>query len=244
MRIIVVGGHGQVGRPLVELLRSQGHDALAVSRRTGVDVLTGEGLGLALAGAEVVVDVLNTTEQDPEAATAYFRGTTERLLAAGQSTGVGHHVLLSVVGADRALGNGYYVGKVAQEDAVREADLPFSIVRATQFHELVPTIADWLTVDGVVHAARTLLQPIALADVVELLAEVAVGAPTGATTDLAGPAAYPLDALLRATLAATGDRREVRTVAGQSLGAETTDALVPLGGHRTGTIPYPHPPTT
>ncbi|WP_432564012.1 SDR family oxidoreductase [Kineococcus sp. SYSU DK003] len=232
MRIFVAGGRGQVGVPLADLLRSQGHEVVVGSRADGVDVLTGAGLGAALAGVEVVVDVLNTTETEAGAATAFFRGTTERLLAAEQSAGVRHHVLLSIVGADRALANGYYAGKVAGEDAVRGGDVPFSIVRATQFVEFVPTLADWLTVDGAVLAARTLLQPVPLADVVDLLARTATGRPSGTTTDLAGPQAVPLDELLRRALA--DDPREVRTVQGQSLGAESTDALVPLGEHLTG----------
>jgi len=228
MRIFVAGGRGQVGGPLTELLRSRGHEVLVGSRSAGVDVLTGAGLGEALRGVDVVVDVLNTSEMTAEAATAFFRGSTERLLAAEQTAGVRHHVLLSIVGADRALANGYYVGKVAQEAAVKDSDVPYSIVRATQFTEFVPFIADWLTVDGVVLAPRTLLQPVDLSAVVELLASTAVGVPTLTTTDLAGPQAVPLDELLRRVVA-----REVRTVDGQALGAETVDALIPLGAHLT-----------
>jgi uncharacterized protein YbjT (DUF2867 family) len=231
VRIFVAGGRGQVGVPLTELLRDRGHEVVVGSRRDGVDVLTGDGLGPALAGVDVVVDVLNSGDLDPEASTAFFRGTTQRLLAAEQSTGVRHHVLLSVVGADRALANGYFVGKVAGERAVVEGDVPFSIVRATQFTEFLPTVADQLTVDGEVRAPRTLLQPVDLAGVVELLAATAVGVPTLTTTDVAGPQAVPLDDLLRAVLA--DDPRPVRTVPGQALGAEATDALVPLGAHLT-----------
>jgi len=232
VKFFIAGGRGQVGTPLSARLRKDGHDVVTGSRADGVDVLTGEGLGAALQGVDVVVDVLNTSELEAEAATAFFRGTTQRLLAAEQTSGVRHHVLLSIVGADRAPANGYYVGKVAQEEAVRDGDVPFSIVRATQFREFLPTIADWLTVEGVVHAARTLVQPVALADVVDHLARVAVGAPSGGTEDLAGPRAMPLDQVLRSTSA--GDPREVRTVEGQALGAQTSDALVPLGRFTAG----------
>ncbi|RBY89415.1 SDR family oxidoreductase [Blastococcus sp. TF02A-30] len=242
MRLFVAGGQGLVGGRLVERLRAAGHEAAAGSRRTGVDALTGAGLGAALAGVDVVVDVLDTPDMTTEAATAFFRGTTTRLLAAEQSTGVRHHVLLSVVGADRALANGYHAGKVAQEDAVRDGDVPFSIVRATRFHEVVPLLADLLTVEGVVHAPRTRVQPVALDDVVDLLARVAVGPPTGDTTDLAGPEVFDLDDLLRTALTASGDPRPVRTVGGQAFGAESADALLPLGDHLTGARPFPGRP--
>lgn len=241
MRFLIIGGSGQVGSRLTSRLRELGHEVAVGSRDTGVDAVTGEGLGDAMIGADVVVDVLNTGEMDAAAATAFFRGTTERLLAAEHSTGVRHHVLLSIVGADRARANGYYVGKVAQEEAVRDGDIPFTIVRATQFHHFVPTIADWLTVDGTVRAGELLLQPVDVDDVVDLLAEVALGAPMGDTVDLAGPERFRLDDLLRATLAAASDERIVRSVEGSVLGADAADSLVPLGSHRTGTRRYPVP---
>ncbi|ARJ05287.1 hypothetical protein GCM10010988_03590 [Cnuibacter physcomitrellae] len=97
MEILIVGGNGHVGRRLGARLRELGHTLRIGSRQNGVDAVTGEGLGEAMSGADVVVDVLNTAEMDAAAATAFFRGTTERMLAAEQTTGVGHHVLLSIV---------------------------------------------------------------------------------------------------------------------------------------------------
>jgi uncharacterized protein YbjT (DUF2867 family) len=239
MKILIIGGNGHVGARLTTRLRKLGHDVSVGARENGVDAVTGAGLGEAMTGSDVVVDVLNTGEMDAVAATAFFKGSTERILAAEQTTGVRHHVLLSIVGADRALGNGYYVGKVAQEDTLRDADVPYSVVRATQFHDFVPTIADWLTVDGSVRAPGLLLQPVDVDDVVDLLAEVAAGAPLNDVVALAGPARYRLDDLLRATLAARSDPRDVVTVEGTALGADATDSLVPLGAHRTGARPYP-----
>ncbi|WP_022906523.1 SDR family oxidoreductase, partial [Curtobacterium sp. B18] len=138
MKILILGGNGHVGTRLTLRLNELGHDTLVASRTNGVDAVTGAGLGDAMAGVDVVVDVLNTVDMDPAAATAFFRGSTERVLAAEHTTGVRHHVLLSVVGADRALANGYYVGKVAQEEAVRDGGIPFTIVRAKQFHDFIP----------------------------------------------------------------------------------------------------------
>jgi uncharacterized protein YbjT (DUF2867 family) len=239
MRIFIAGGDGYVGSRLRVRLHSLGHEVTAGSREHGFDAVTGAGVGDAVRGADSVVDVLNTTEMDAVAATAFFRGTTERLLAAELSTGTRHHVLLSVVGADRALSNGYYAGKVAQEDAVRGGEVPFTIVRATQFHGFVPTIATWLTTDGVVHAPRTLLQPVDVDDVVDLLAEIATGQPLDDTVDIAGPRRHRLDDLLRATLAEEGDTRQVVTVEGTALGADSATSLVPLGACRIGHRPYP-----
>lgn len=239
MEILIIGGNGHVGTRLVARLRELGHSVRVGARENGVDAVTGDGLGEAMAGVDVVVDVLNTAEMDAAAATAFFKGSTERILAAEHSTGVGHHVLLSIVGADRARANGYYVGKVAQEDALRDADVPFSLVRATQFHDFVPTIADWLTVDGSVRAPGMLLQPVAVEDVVDLLAEVATDDPLNDAVSIAGQERYRLDGLLRATLAARSDPREVVTVEGTVLGADAPDSLVPLGAHRIGTRPYP-----
>jgi uncharacterized protein YbjT (DUF2867 family) len=239
MKLLIAGGNGYVGTRLADRLRALGHNVTAGSRATGFDAVTGAGLGDAMRGVDVVVDVLNTADIDAAAATAFFRGTTERILAAEKSTGVRHHVLLSIVGADRALANGYYAGKVAQEDAVKNSDVPFTIVRATQFYSFVPTIADWLTVDGTVAAPGMLLQPVDVADVVDVLAEVALGTPAEDTIDIAGPERFRLDDLLRATLTSRGDPRPVVTIEGTALGADATDSLVPLGVHRTGTRPYP-----
>lgn len=241
MRILVMGGDGHVGARLTRRLRDLGHEITAASRASGVDAVTGSGLGEVMRDMQVVVDVLNTPEMDGAAATSFFRGTTERLLATEHTTGVRHHVLLSVLGADRAHGNGYYLGKVAQEDAVRDGGIPYTIVRSTQFHDFVPVIADWLTVDGTVRAPGQLLQPVDVNDVVDVLAELAAAHPSDDTVDVAGPALFRLDRLLRATLAARRDDRPVVSVAGTALGADDVDSLVPLGAHRTGVHPYPVP---
>src|SRR6185436_9789893 len=100
MKIVVVGGLGLIGSQLVEQLGDRGHDAVAASRRTGVDALTAEGLAEALGGAQVVVDVTNSPAFEPAAVMEFFRTATRTLLAAEQTAGVGHHVALSVVGCD------------------------------------------------------------------------------------------------------------------------------------------------
>src|SRR5262249_47407665 len=115
MKIVVIGGTGISGKKLVPLLRERGHEAVAASRSSGVNALTGEGLAEVLAGASVVVDVSNSPSFEDKAVLEYFETATRNLLAAEASAGVGHHVALSVVGAGRIPDSGYLRAKVAQE---------------------------------------------------------------------------------------------------------------------------------
>jgi uncharacterized protein YbjT (DUF2867 family) len=209
MRIAVIGGTGTVGRPTVRALREAGHDVVVGARSAGVDVLTGEGLDEALAGVEAVVDVTNPWATTPEEAREVFGGATERLLEAGRRAGVGHHVLLSIMGIDRVTGNAHYAGKRRQEELV-EAAPEGTVVRATQFHEFAEMVVDWTLRDGGAQVAPLLLQPVAAADVGEVLAEVAAGSPQGRAPDLAGPGPEDLVDMARRVLAARG--REVRLV--------------------------------
>ena len=165
MRVAVIGGTGLVGRQTVAALRSTGHDPVPVSRSSGVDALTGEGLDDALAGSESVIDVTSTPATD-SAATEHFFGTvTENLLAAEHRVGVGHHVLLSIVGLDRTKGNAHYDGKRKQEQLVEAGPVPWTILRATQFFEFAAMIVRWTRHDGVATIPPLLVQPVAVAEV-------------------------------------------------------------------------------
>ena len=119
MKIVVIGGTGLIGSKLVEKLRRAGHEPLAASPESGVDTYTGKGLEQALGGAQVVVDVSNAPAWDAAAVLDFFQTTSRNLLAVETTTGVSHHVALSVVGVDRLPDSGYFRGKLAQEDAVR-----------------------------------------------------------------------------------------------------------------------------
>ena len=101
MKVVVAGGSGLVGARLVARLRSRGYEAIAASRRSGVDAVTGEGLKEALSGAHTVVDVTNAPSFEEPEVTEFFRESSRRLLAAGESAGVSHHLALSVVGTQR-----------------------------------------------------------------------------------------------------------------------------------------------
>ena len=209
MKIVVIGGSGLIGSKLVTNLSEAGHDALPASLDSGVDILTGDGLAEALEGAQVVVDVANAPAWDDEAVLNFFRTAARNLLAAEAAAGVGHHVTLSVVGADRLPDSGYLRAKVAQEELVEAGPIPYSIVRATQFFEFIGRIADSSTDGDTVLLSPALVQPEAADDVAATLADVAVGAPLNGMVELGGPEAFPLDELARRVLSAKGDGRRV-----------------------------------
>ena len=209
MRFAVIGGTGRIGSRVVEVLNAAGHQAVPHARSTGVDLLTGAGLAQALAGADVVVDVTQSPTTDA-ASRAFFQTTMDNLLAAADAAGVGHAVLLSIVGVDRVPGLDYYRAKVHQENLVKAGPVPYSIVRATQFFEFVEEIMDWSTDGDTVRLPSTRMQPVAADDVARAVAEVAAGAPLKGVRDVAGPDVFPLAELGRMALAGRGDSR--RTV--------------------------------
>src|SRR5215510_12913255 len=142
MKIVVIGGSGLIGKKLVNKLRESGHEALAASPASGVNTLTGAGVADALKGARVVVDVTNSPSFEDTAVLNFFQTSARNLLPAELVAGVRHHVALSVVGADRLPDSGYMRAKVAQEALIRSAQVPYTIVRATQFFEFLGGIAE------------------------------------------------------------------------------------------------------
>ncbi|MFJ3908492.1 SDR family oxidoreductase [Streptomyces vinaceus] len=210
MKITVIGGTGLIGSQLVSTLRAAGHEAVPASPSSGVDLLTGSGLDQALAGADTVVNVSNSPTFD-EASPEFFRTTMGNLLAAGERAGVGHQVILSIVGVDQVPQLDYYRAKTLQEDLLKQGPTPYSIVRATQFFEFMDTVLSWTADDRTVRLPSTPVQPMAAADVVAALAEVTTGAPLNGTVDVAGPDVFALDELGRLTLAARQDPRTVVT---------------------------------
>jgi uncharacterized protein YbjT (DUF2867 family) len=215
----------------VNILRDRGHEALAASPSSGVNALTGVGLSAALAGAAVVVDVANSPSFEDAAVLNFFETSTRNLLLAEANAGVGHHVTLSVVGADRLPDSGYMRAKVAQEVLIQSATVPYTIVRATQFFEFLGGIAQASTDGGTVRLPPARMQPIAADDVATALADVAVGTPVNGIVELAGPEPLPMDELIRRLLGATGDARPVIADAQiRYFGAALNDSsLVPLG---------------
>jgi uncharacterized protein YbjT (DUF2867 family) len=229
VKIVVIGGSGLIGTKLVEKLREAGQDPLAAAPDSGVDTLTGEGLAEALDGAEVVIDVSNAPVTSDAAVLEFFQTSTRNILAAGMAAGVSHHVALSVVGTERLLESGYFRAKLAQEEAIKAATVPYTIVRATQFFEFLGRIAEANTDSETVRVPPVLIQPEAADDVAAALAVAAVGAPVNGTVELAGPERFRLDELTRRVLSANGDARRVTADAGaRYFGAELEDeSLIP-----------------
>src|SRR5512134_1233872 len=135
MKIVVIGGTGLIGLKTVAMLRERGHEVLAASPNTGVDTVTGEGLEEAVAGAQVVIDLANSTSFEDRAVLEFFETSGRNLLAAEAAAGVRHHVALSIVGTDRTPDNGYFRAKVAQEKLIEASGIPYTIIRSTQFLE-------------------------------------------------------------------------------------------------------------
>jgi uncharacterized protein YbjT (DUF2867 family) len=211
MKIVVIGGTGLIGSKLVEKLRADGHDPLGAAPATGVDTMTGKGLAEALQGAEVVVDVSNAPDWADAAVMDFFQTSTRNILAAETAAGVGHHVALSVVGTERMLDSGYFRAKLAQEEALKAAAMPCTILRATQFFEFVPRIADFGADDGTVSLPPVLFQPEAADDVAATLADVAEKPQVNGTVELGGPERFRLDELVRHYLRVKNDPRQVVT---------------------------------
>ena len=240
MKIVVIGGSGLIGTKLVNKLRESGHEALAASRSSGVNTLTGAGLSEALEGAAVVVDVTNSPSFEDAAVLNFFETSTRNLLRAEADAGVGHHVALSVVGADRIPDSGYMRAKVVQEALIRSAKVPYTIVRATEFFEFLGAIAESSTDGGKVRLPPVQMQPIAADDVAATLADVTVGTPVNGTVELAGPESLPLDELVRRFLSATHDSRPVIADAhARYFGAQVNDSsLTPGDNARIGSIRF------
>ncbi|OXS59862.1 NmrA family transcriptional regulator [Cohnella sp. CIP 111063] len=229
MKIVVIGGSGLIGAKLVKNLRGLGHEVVAASPSLGINAVTGEGLEEALHGAQVVVDVANSPSFEDQAVMEFFEKSSRNLLAAEAAAGVGHHVALSVVGTDRLLQSGYFRAKLAQEELIKGSKVPYTIVRATQFFEFVPSIAYVATEGGAVRLPSASIQPIGSDDVASALADFALGAPVNGTVELAGPERLRLDELVRHFLNATIDARQVVTDdKALYFGAELNDlSLVP-----------------
>jgi uncharacterized protein YbjT (DUF2867 family) len=204
MRIAVAGATGRIGTLTVAALERAGHEPVPLSRATGADAYTGAGLDAALRGADAVIDSINNSSQNEAEVVDFFGTTTANLLAAEERAGVRHHVLLSIVGVDNGQKVPHYAGKREQERLVRHGSVPWSIVRATQFHDFAAMMAGWTARDGVATIPPLLVQPIAQADVAAELADVAVGPPLRAAIDIAGPQTQDLVDMARRTFAVRG----------------------------------------
>nr|WP_228840640.1 SDR family oxidoreductase [Candidatus Protochlamydia phocaeensis] len=168
MKITVIGGSGLIGAKLVKLLQSAGHEAIAASHSSGVDVTTGKGLKEVLKGSQVVVDVANSSSFDEKAAVEFFEKSNQNLSAAEKEAGVKHHVALSIVGTDRLANSGYFHAKYIQEQLIKASAIPYTIVQSTQFYEFLNSIAQSATTGNTVRLPPVLFQPIAADDIASI----------------------------------------------------------------------------
>jgi uncharacterized protein YbjT (DUF2867 family) len=240
MKIVVIGGSGRVGSNVVRRLDALGHEGVPASPVTGVDTITGAGLAQVMTGADVVVDVSNSPAWDDDAVREFFTTSTRNLLAAEREAGVGHHVAVTIVGADRLPDSGYLRAKVAQEAEIEAGTVPSTILRATQFFEFLPQIVEAGAEGDRVRLSSGLMQLVAVDDVAATVAELATGAPVGGRVELGGPEALGIDGWGRRLFAATGDERPVVSDPhARYFGTELRDGeLTPGDGARIGSIDF------
>lgn len=240
MKILVIGGTGLIGSKLVKLLTERGHGAVAASPATGVDTITGAGLDAALAGVDTVVDVANSPSFEDKAVLEFFQTSGRNLLAAEARAGVRHHVALSVVGTHRLAESGYFRGKIAQEQLIATAGIPYTIVHSTQFFEFLGGIVQSGAQGDEVRLSPAYVQPIASDDVALAMADATLAPPVNGIVEIAGPERVRLAALVQRYLRKRGDARAVRADPdARYFGARLDDdTLVPGAGPRLGTIDF------
>jgi uncharacterized protein YbjT (DUF2867 family) len=213
MKIAVAGATGRVGRHVVDVLEERGHLAVPMSRSTGVDVITGDGLAEALAGVHAIVDAATGPSPDEQAAAEFFTASARNLKAAGAEAGAKRLVVVSIVGTDRFTG-GYGAAKQVHEREALAGPLPAVILRATQFHEFVEQLVDWGRQGDVAYVAEMRTQLVAARNVAEALADLATAdevAP-GRTVEIGGPRPESLVEMARLLVATTGERLRIEAV--------------------------------
>jgi uncharacterized protein YbjT (DUF2867 family) len=210
-KIAVTGATGRVGSPLVEILEQRGHDVVPISRSTGVDVVSGEGLEEALAGAETIIDTATGPSPDQQAATEFFIASAGNIQRAGAAAGAKRIVVVSIIGIDKFEG-GYNAAKLAQEQTLLEGRLPVRIVRAAQFHEFVDELVGWMIQDGVAYLPEMRTQLVAARVVAEALADAAEEPEieNGRITEVAGPQEERLADVAARLFASRGESTEIR----------------------------------
>jgi len=205
MKIAVAGGTGQAGAAAVAAARERGHDVVVLARSAGVDLVTGSGVAVALEGVEAIIDASGVQGKDDP--TAFHEAVTRSLTTEGARAGVRHLVVLSIVGCDRVQAYPLYAGKVAQEQATAAGGIPWTIARATQFHEFARQVWGFAKLGPAHIALRGRTQPVAVREVGARLVDLAEREPVdGRAPDFAGPREESLADMIRAYAKAAGER--------------------------------------
>jgi uncharacterized protein YbjT (DUF2867 family) len=216
-KIAVAGATGRVGRHIVDVLEAGGHDVVAMSRSTGVDVVTGEGLREALGGVDTIVDAASWPSSEQEPATEFFIAAARNLQEVGERAGVQRIVVVSIIGADRFT-KGYIASKVPHERAIQAGPIPVRILRAAQFHEFVPLFLEWGRQGDVIYVPEMRTQLVAARTVAEALADLADGSTPAAETsedaipEIAGPREERLVEVAKLLVARRGDPVRIEAV--------------------------------
>ncbi|MBQ0922703.1 SDR family oxidoreductase [Saccharopolyspora endophytica] len=230
MKIAIAGGTGLVGSKVVAKVRAAGHEPVVIARSRGTNLITGEGLLEALRDCRAVIDVSNVVTTRKKVSIDFFSRATANLLRAARQADVDHLVTLSIVGCD-AVDLGYYFGKRVQEELVEAGDVPWTILRATQFFEFPEPLLAMKSPIAVI--PRMLSQPVAADEVAEALTRYATQAPAGHAPDLAGPERLQMTDMARRLLTARGRHRPVLPlpIPGRLGEQLATGALLPQGDH-------------
>lgn len=229
MRAVVLGATGAMGSLVCREHRSAGHEVVPVSRATGVDVLTGQGLVQAFEGADVVVDALNIETRAKKKAVGFFETAARNVTAAVREAGASHLVTLSIYNASEpeAQKMGYYAGKAAQERVVRASGVPATIVHSTQWFELAETILNSAKFGPIIVAPAFYSRPAAAEVVAKQIAEVAVGPVQPEGVIIAGPEERDLHELVVELANNRGVKGKILRVNPPGMGAMKSGILVP-----------------
>jgi uncharacterized protein YbjT (DUF2867 family) len=213
MKIAVAGATGRVGRHVVDILTARGHDVIPMSRATGVNVISGDGLAEAVTGAECIVDLATGPSPDEQQATEFFTASARNLQEAGRDAGVQRMIVVSIIGIDR-FDNGYNAAKLVQERIALAGPIPVRILRAAQFHEFVGEVVNWGRQGDVSYVPKMRTQLVAARTVADALADLAAepeSAP-GPILEIAGPREESMVEAARLLMARRGNGLRIEGV--------------------------------